>query len=127
MRGRDRVVRVGEDREQRVGQSALDPRRGLAQLVARGRERFPATMSTSPVTPRSTKTALAEIVCSPASASETLPQDRLFELLEPNTRLDPRGPRSAGGGLAVRLECLRLATRAVEREHQLGAERLAHR
>ena len=56
-----------------------------------------------------------------------LAEDRLLELLEAGARLDPELVEQGGARRPVRVERLGLAARAVEREHQLGAERLAQR
>jgi hypothetical protein len=56
-----------------------------------------------------------------------LAEDRLLELLERRARVDPELLDERSARVPVDLERLRLAARAVEREHELGAEALAER
>ena len=56
-----------------------------------------------------------------------LSEDRLLELLEAWGSARSRARRGACARRSVRLEGFGLATRAIEREHQLRAERLAQR
>ncbi len=56
-----------------------------------------------------------------------LAEDRLLELLEAGAGLDPELVEEGRARRPVRVERLGLATRAVEREHQLRSERLAQR
>ena len=124
----DRVVRVAEDREQRVGQPALDPRRGLAQLVARDRERaLGDDVDLARDAEVDEDRARRDGLLARLRERDVLAQDRLLELLEPSTRLDPEVLAQQAAAVAVRLERLRLAARAVQSEHQLGPERLAER
>ena len=54
-----------------------------------------------------------------------LPEDRLLELPQPVAGLDPELVDERAAGFLVTLQRLRLATGAVEREHELATEPLA--
>ena len=53
-----------------------------------------------------------------------LPEDRLLELAELGARLDPEVVDEDRACRPIRLECIRLSPRAIERQHQLGTKAL---
>ena len=123
-----RVVGVGVHGEDGVREPALDALGRRGELLGRQRERAAGDGLHLALDPEvEEEGGGGERPLGGDRERVVLAEDRLLELLEAGARLDSELVEEGGARRPVRVERLGLATRAVEREHQLRAERLAQR
>ena len=128
--GADQPVGLGVDHGQRVGGGAL----GIGRLIARGEDRRHGRGQQNRAAGRDQDGAAAGPSGRdrrPASDRRVdrrvLPEDRLLECLELAARLEPEPVGERTTRVLVARERIRLTARAVEGEHELGAQPLARR